>query len=263
MSQTRLTLNGLRHYSCAGVPKPLPSVTSILSATQTEETRKKLNAWNLSNPGALEKAAERGTWIHSATENYIRGLRVEPPAEYTPYWDGMPEQLDELLENGRVLWSESPYNNPQWHAYVGSDGVGRLHYYDETTEQGYAGCPDLIYVDSNGETVLADFKTSTSPYSLNFPKANSNIPDNIKKALIGGVFKAKKTQLQLAAYSLAAEKCLGLKIDKTRIIVSTPLPEFRVQVFSFSRNQLDKHTEQWLQIVKDFYSKMDDKAKVN
>lgn len=255
MSQTRLVLKGLRHYNCAGIPKPLPSVTSILSATQNEETRRKLAHWNLSNPGALEKAAERGTWIHSATENYIRGLEVNPPNEYRPYWDGMPAKLDELLEGAKVLWSEAPYNAPQWNKYMGEDGIGRLHYYDKHTEHGYAGCPDLIYKDANGEVVLADFKTSTSPYSLNYPKAKSSIPPEIKKALIGGVFKAKKTTLQLAAYTLAAETCLGLRVDKTRIIVSTPLPEFSVQVFSFSRAQLDKHTEQWLEVVKDFYEK--------
>jgi hypothetical protein len=83
------------------------------------------------------------TWIHSATENYIRGLRVEPPAEYLPYWKDVPETLDSLLNNGKVLWSESPYNQPQWHKYVGDDGVGRLHYYNEKTEHGYAGCPDF------------------------------------------------------------------------------------------------------------------------
>jgi hypothetical protein len=253
VSQTRLSIDGKRYYNCNGVPKPLPSVTTILSSTQTEETRKKLAAWNLSNPGALEKAASRGTWIHSATENHIRGLRVEPPSEYLPYWKDVPETLDDLLKNGKVLWSESPFNQPQWHKYVGDDGVGRLHYYDDKTEQGYAGCPDLIYKDENNEIVLADFKTSTSPYSLKFPKANSGIPDNVRKALISGVFKAKKTMLQMAAYSLAAEKCLGVHVDKTRIIVSTPLPDYSVQVFSFSRKELEKHMEMWLQVLRQFY----------
>lgn len=119
MSQTRLTLHGLRHYVCNGVPRPLPSVTSILSATQTEETRKKLAKWNELNPGVAEKAAERGSWIHNAVENYIRGLRVEPPHNYQPYWDDMPPKLDELLDGGTVLWSEKPYNKPMWNKYVG------------------------------------------------------------------------------------------------------------------------------------------------
>jgi hypothetical protein len=253
VSSTRLTVNGLRHYNCAGVPKPLPSVTSVLSATQTEETRKKLAHWNICNPGVADKAAERGTWIHNAVENYIRGLAVHPPNDYMPYWEGMPSQLDELLEGGRILWSEKPYNQPQWSKYVGDDGVGRIHYYDETTGHGYAGCCDIIYKDANNETILGDFKTSVGPYSANFPKAKADIPDNVRKALISGVFKLKKTQLQLAAYTLAAESCLGIKIDKTQIIVSTPLPEYPVQIFTFSRLQLDKHLEQWLQVLRQFY----------
>ena len=254
MSQTRVTLNGLRHYNCAGVPKPLPSVTSVLSATQTDETRRKLAHWNIMNPGVADKAAERGTWIHNAVENWIRGLRVEPPREYLPFWEGMPAKLEELLSEGKVLWSEKPYNQPQWSQYTGEDGVGRIHYYDEITGYGYAGCCDIIYVDTNGETILGDFKTSAGPYSYKFPRASANLDEQLRKALISGVFKLKKTQLQLAAYKIAAEKCLGIKIDKTQIIVSTPNPEFSVQVFTFGKNDVEKHEEQWLEVLKKFYN---------
>jgi len=253
VSQTRLTLNGLRHYNCSGVPVPLASVTSILSATQTEETRKKLAHWNLLNPGAADKAAERGTWIHNAVENYIRGFDVRPPREYEPYWVDMPERLDDLLEGGKVLWSEKPYNQPQWSRYVGEDGVGRIHYFDEKTKEGWAGCCDIIYKDTNGEIILGDFKTSNGPYSARFPKANAGIDEKTKKALISGVFKLKKTQLQLAAYKIAAESCLGIKINKTQIIVSTAVPGYSVQVFTFGQKEVEKNEEQWLQIVRKFY----------
>lgn len=254
MSQTRLTVNGLRHYNCAGVPKPLPSVTSILSATQSEETRKKLAHWNIMNPGALENAAARGTFIHNAVENWIRGLRVEPPKEYLPYWQDMPKKLEELLSGSKVLWSEKPYNQPQWAQFTGEDGVGRIHYYDAITGYGYAGCCDIIYTDANNEIILGDFKTSVGPYSYKFPKASANLDEKLRKALISGVFKLKKTQLQLAAYKLAAEKCLGIQIDKTQIIVSTPTPEFSVQVFTFGKNDIEKHEEQWMEVVRKFYS---------
>jgi hypothetical protein len=253
VSQTRLTLNGLRHYNCAGVPKPLPSVTSVLSATQSEDTRKKLAHWNIMNPGVLENAAARGTFIHNAVENWIRGLRVEPPREYLPYWDGMPAKLEELLSEGKVLWSEKPYNQPQWSRYTGEDGVGRIHYYDEVTGYGYAGCCDIIYVDGNGEIILGDFKTSAGPYSYRFPRADSGLDDKTRKALISGVFKLKKTQLQLAAYKIAAESCLGIKIDKTQIIVSTPSPDYSVQVFTFGKNDIEKHEAQWMEVIKQFY----------
>lgn len=256
MSSTRLTLNGLRHYVCDGVPRPLPSVTSVLSATQTEETRKKLAHWNLMNPGVADKAAERGTWIHNCVENYVRGLAVHPPADYKPYWDGMPEKLEELLDGGKILWSEKPFNQPAWAKYVGEDGVGRIHYYDEKTQHGYAGCCDIIYRDHNGETILGDFKTSTGPYSCNFPRATAQLDDATRKALVSGVFKLKKTQLQLAAYKMAAERCLGISIDKTQIIVSTPVPEYSVQVFTFGPKEVEKHETQWLAVLQKFYENL-------
>jgi hypothetical protein len=256
VSQTRVTLNGLRHYNCAQVPVPLASVTSILSATQTEETRKKLAHWNLLNPGSADKAAERGNWIHGAVENYIRGLDVRPPKDYEPYWTDVPEALDELICGGKVLWSEKPYNQPQWSKYVGEDGVGRIHFYDEKTKQGWAGCCDIIYKDVNGEIILGDFKTSNGPYSARFPKAGAPIEDNVRKALVSGVFKLKKTQLQLAAYKLAAERCLDIKINKTQIIVSTAVPNFSVQVFTFGPKEIEKNEAQWLQIVQTFYDQL-------
>jgi hypothetical protein len=205
------------------------------------------------NPGAADAAAERGTWIHNSVENYLRGLRVVPPQNYAPFWDGMPSLLDDLLEGGRVLWSEKPFNQPKWSQYVGDDGVGRIHYYDEKTGYGYAGCCDLIYMNSNAEIILADFKTSNGPYSARFPNKKTDIDDKTRKALISGVFKTKKTRLQLAAYKAAAEACLGIKIEKTQIIVTTAIKEFNTQIFTFGPNEVEKDEESWFQVVKDYY----------
>ena len=251
---TRTTIRGLRHYKCPGVPDYLPSVTSILSATATADTQKKLQHWNLMNPGVAEQAAVRGTWIHEATENYIRGLRVVPPQEYKDYWSGVPSRIDDILENGRVLWSERPYNQPRWQKYVGEDGVGRIFYYDAASRQGYAGCCDLIYMDENAEIILADFKTSVGPYSARFPNKKLELDEKTRKALVSGVFKVKKTRLQLAAYKLAAEACLGIKISKTQIIVSTPVKEYDTQVFTFGEKEVEKDEESWLAILDQFYT---------
>lgn len=251
---TRVTINGLRHYNVDGCSVPLPSVTSILSATQTEESRKKLAHWNQMNPGKMEQAAERGTWIHNAVENYVRGLKVQPPQHYQEYWNDMPDKLDELLEGGKILWSEKPFNMPMWNKYVGEDGVGRIHSYDAETKQGWAGCCDIIYKDHNGEIILGDFKTSVGPYAARFPSSKTKMEDKLRKALVSGVFKTKKTRLQLAAYKIAAEKCLNIKIDKTQIIVSTPLPEFSVQVFTFSGKDVEKDVDSWHEVVQKFYN---------
>ena len=257
---TRKTINGLRHYKCPGVPDYLPSVTSILSSTQSAKTQQKLAHWNIMNPGVADAAAARGTWIHEATENHIRGLKVVPPEAYAPFWKGVPERMDEILEGGRVLWSERPYNQPSWSKYVGDDGVGRIFYYDENTKHGYAGCCDLIYMDNNAEIVLADFKTSAGPYSARFPNKKSNVDEKTKKALISGVFKVKKTRLQLAAYKLAAEACLGIKISKTQIIVSTPMDDYQTQVFTFGESEIEKDELAWLALVDKFFNEVRPKA---
>ena len=256
MSDTRKTINGLRHYLCPGVPDYLPSVTSILSSTQSAKTQQKLAHWNIMNPGVANEAAARGTWIHEASENHLRGLRVVPPEKYEPFWKGVPEVIDNLLDGGRVLWSERPFNQPKWSKYVGEDGVGRIFYYDETNRQGYAGCCDLIYMDHNAEIVLADFKTSAGPYSSRFPNKNTKVDEKTKKALISGVFKTKKTRLQLAAYKLAAESCLGIKINKTQIIVSTPLEEYQTQVFTFGETEVEKDEVAWLSLVNKYFTEV-------
>ena len=103
--------------------------------------------------------------------------------------------------------------------------------------------------------ILGDFKTSVGPYSARFPKKGANISEEVKKALISGVFKCKKTQLQLAAYKLAAEACLGISIDKTQIFVTTPVEDFSVQVFTFGEKEIEKHTNDWMALVHAFYSK--------
>lgn len=208
------------------------------------------------NPGEADKAAERGTWIHGAVENHIRGLRVSPPQNYKAYWDGVPEKVDEILEGGRVLWSEKPFNQPQWSKFVGDDGVGRIHYFDEESKQGYAGCCDIIYEDRNGEIILGDFKTSVGPYSAKFPSAKTVLDEKLRKALVSGVFKLKKTTLQLAAYKIAAERCLGITIDKTQIFVSTSLPDYPVQIFTFSQRDIEKHEQQWFEVLRNFYEKL-------
>jgi len=253
VSDTRVVINGKRHYICNGVAKPLPSVTTILSSTASETTRKKLEHWNKMNPGAADKAAERGTWIHNSVEDYLRGLRVIPPEHYSPFWDGVPELLDDLLDGGRVLWSEKPFNQPKWSKYVGDDGVGRIHYYDESTGYGYSGCCDLIYMNQNAEIILADFKTSNGPYSARFPNKKSGVDEKTKKALISGVFKTKKTRLQLAAYKAAAEACLGIKIDKTQIIVTTAIKEFNTQIFTFGPDDVEKDETSWFEVVRQYY----------
>ena len=73
---TRSTVDGQRHYDL-GEAK-LPSVTTILSATQPEEKRKSLEEWR-KRVGADEAArivdnsATRGTAMHTIIQSFIEG----------------------------------------------------------------------------------------------------------------------------------------------------------------------------------------------
>jgi hypothetical protein len=71
--------------------------------------------------------------------------------------------------------------------------------------------------------------------------------------LISGAFKTKKTRLQLAAYKLAAEACLGIKIAKTQILVTTAVENFSTQVFTFGENEILKDEAAWLSLVRKYY----------
>ena len=44
-SSTRAPIDGLRHYTIEGKSRPLPSVTTILSRTQSEDKKEGLRRW--------------------------------------------------------------------------------------------------------------------------------------------------------------------------------------------------------------------------
>ena len=76
---TRSLINGKRHYD-VGTNEKLPSVTTILQATQSEEKRKKLAEWRsrLGNQYAdrvKDLSAMRGTSMHTYLEGYITDQR--------------------------------------------------------------------------------------------------------------------------------------------------------------------------------------------
>ena len=150
---TRFEIDGARHYTTDIPGKAYPSVTTILGKTASEHAKKMLNNWNLKNPGGKEKAAARGTAIHQACEDYIRGLPINLPDEYLPFWRGLSQHLDKY---DYFVWSEKPLR-PEWNYCTGKDGISRVwsHKYH------FCGCPDLIGV-RGGVVILADFQNFES-----------------------------------------------------------------------------------------------------
>ena len=244
----RITLNGKRHYTTPLFTGPAPSVTTIISETASEQNKKKLEMWSKANPGVKEKAAERGTAIHFGMEQYLKGDKdPEIKEDYAEFWSGMPKILDQF---GEVLWAESPVLEA-FDFTMGADEVARVWGADEEG-RAWAGAPDIIGFVENKLT-LADLKTSVKPYSRKWPKEYEKGSQEWRD-LLGGYMKFKKTCKQLAAYDLAIQQTLDVKVDQDAILVSTPL---RTQVFKISRRFLDKLHVDWLKIVEEYYKQID------
>ena len=244
----RITLNGKRHYTTPLFTGPAPSVTTIISETASEQNKKKLEMWSKANPGVKEKAAERGTAVHFGMEQYLKGNKdPEIPEEYIEFWSGMPKILDQF---GDVLWAESPVLEA-FDFTMGADEVARGWGADDEG-RAWAGAPDIIgFVED--KLTLADLKTSVKPYSRKWPKEYEKGSKEWRD-LLGGYMKFKKTCKQLAAYDLAIQQTLDVKVDQAAILVSTPL---RTQVFKISRKFLDKLHVDWLKVVAEYYKQID------
>jgi len=236
----RLEINGRRHYQVA--PEVyVPSVTTVLGATASPASKKALNNWLEKNPGGREAAADRGTAIHKACEDYIRGRAVSVPAEIRCYWDGLAAHLDSY---DSFIWSEVPLLPQHRHLIDAESGIAMVH----SLQYRYAGVPDLIAL-RNGAHFLVDFKTSSNPYCRFFPKQDD---DTIAAAggSFGGWMKYLKCATQLAAYKIAIKETLGVTINRVEILTSTPLITQRFQICG---PELKKFEVKWLQKVRAYY----------
>jgi hypothetical protein len=114
----------------------LPSVTTILRATQPEETRKKLEQWRKANP--KNNAAERGTLVHKAIEDLLTGKPASLPESLVGFY----HSIAPFLATIQPLLIEG--------------GVYHPH--------GYAGRLDALAIDADGQVKLIDWKTSNKPF---------------------------------------------------------------------------------------------------
>ena len=227
------TTAGHRKYLCSGLY--MPSVTTVLSATESEKSKAGLRQWQANNPGALEEASVRGSAIHQACENYLRGLEPGVPDEFQPFWTGLSQYLDWFDE---IHWSERPLR-PDWNHLRSDD---REVAYVWSTEHLFAGCPDLIG-EIGGVKVIADFKTSNAPYCSTFPARGDRVG-------FGGFRKYQKVSQQMAAYRLALEERTGYHCDVALVIVTTP--ETTQGIF-IDGDQMDLAEARFLKRCKQFH----------
>ena len=210
---TRSIEDGYRKYFLG--EEKLPSVTTILSATKSEEEKAALANWR-ERVGFKEanriktEASSRGTSMHSYIEDYLRGRINESFFESNEQYKNMAK---EIIEKGIDNKLDEIY------------GMEETIYYPEQ----YAGTADLIGI-YQGKDVIIDFKQS------NKPKKTDYIQDYF---------------LQLGAYTLAHDVVHGTKMKAGIILLCTKDNLF--QEFKIEGAELEMYQNLFMGRVKKFY----------
>jgi genome maintenance exonuclease 1 len=209
----RSLVNDERHYE-VGTEK-LPSVTTILSATQSDEKRESLNKWK-ARVGDVEAdrikntAATRGTAMHSYLEYHLNGQGLlDLSDEGREARDMAQKIIDEGLKDLETIW--------------GNEVV--LYYPDL-----YAGQTDVVGIYQGRDSII-DFKQS------NKPKKDEWITDYY---------------LQGAAYATAHDCIYGTNIEQTVILICTP--DLYFQKFIINGQKFRDYKSEWLRRVDKYYN---------
>ena len=206
-------VNGKRHYSIDN--RKLPSVTTILSATQSEEKRQSLANWRARlGSGAADKvmsdAAARGTSMHTYLEAYIQG---------TGHLDLTKLGLQANTMAQKVIESGLGDLGEVW-------GTEVTLYYPDL----YAGQTDLVGV-YDYENSIIDFKQSNKPK---------------RKEWIDDYF------MQLGAYAMAHNHVYNTEITQGVILMCTPDKYF--QKFQIKCKEFIKYQHKFLERLDKYYS---------
>jgi hypothetical protein len=210
----RSMVSGSRMYAVN--QEKLPSVTSILQATQSEEKKASLENWK-ARVGAAEAnrikndASSRGTSMHSHLEKYLLGqLNLELLEEEA---SKSKKMADEIIEQGIKGKLSEIYGTEATLYYPGK----------------YAGTCDACGVYEGQETII-DFKQS------NKPKKEEWIEDYY---------------LQLGAYSLAHNVVHNSNITQGIVLLCTVdnlFQDFRIQGV-----KLEEYQNKFLEKVEQYY----------
>ena len=209
----RSMVSGLRMYAVN--QEKLPSVTSILQATQSEEKKASLANWKarigIAEANRIKNdASSRGTSMHSHLEKYLLGqLNLELLDE-----DNKSKKMaNEIIELGIKGKLSEIFGTEATLYYPGK----------------YAGTCDAVGVYEGQETII-DFKQS------NKPKKEEWIEDYY---------------LQLGAYSLAHNIVYNSRITQGIILLCTVDNLF--QDFRIQGEKLQEYQNKFLEKVEQYY----------
>ena len=209
----RSLVNDARHYSVGD--EKLPSVTTILSATQSSEKRESLARWQAKvgkNEAERVKnvAGKRGTAMHQYLEYMVAEKNLLDLTEEGVEAQRMAEVVrDKGFNDLEEIWgSEVVLSYP---------GL-------------YAGQTDLCGIYQGRESII-DFKQSNKPK---------------REEYIGDYY------LQLVAYATAHDQVYGTQIEQGVILMCTP--DLFFQKFVINGAKFRQHKWEWLKRVDAFYS---------
>ena len=212
----REMIDGKRHYEINGIEK-LPSVTTILKATEPDEKRESLQAWRdrvgeAEATRIVDSAGARGTAMHKILEKYII---EEGYLDLTNVGKEAHNMAMQVIQNGLSNVTE----------FYGSECT---LYYPGL----YAGQTDLI-ATHKGDMAVIDFKQT------NKPKKREWIEDYC---------------LQLAAYGMAHDFVYKTAITKAVIMMCSK--DNFYQEFVIAGEEYRKYKHQWLERVNKYYEQI-------
>jgi ATP-dependent exoDNAse (exonuclease V) beta subunit len=213
-TSSRSLINEERHYDINA--EKLPSVTTILQATQSDEKKASLAAWK-TKVGEVEanrtrdQAAERGTSMHRILEGYMLG---QYHLDLTDLGQNAHTMAQQIIDKGLKDRLTEFF------------GLEVTLYYPGL----YAGATDVVGI-YDGQESIVDFKQS------NKTKRREWLEDY---------------KLQLAAYALAHNEVYGTNIQKGVNLICTR--DNYYQEFVFEGEEFRQAKFEWLKRVDIYYT---------
>jgi len=211
----RASVEGKRLYTTPD-GKALPSVTTILDKTKSEEKKQALANWKKrvgeeQAQAIVTEASSRGTRMHKYLENYcIEGELKDPGSN--PWSKQANDMAKVVVEEGMCDVSEI------W-------GTEVPMYFPEL----YAGTTDAVGV-FNDEPSIIDFKQT------NKPKKDEWVDDY---------------KTQLVAYALAHNEVYGTNIKQGVILMCSK--DLLFQKWVLKGEEFEVFTDHWLNRVQSYY----------
>ena len=214
----RSLIDGKRHYDIGN--DKLPSVTTILSATQSDEKKKSLADWRArmgaqSADRIRDVSAMRGTAMHRYLEAYIDGTGHK---DLTSIGKEAEPMARKIIESGLGDLEEV------W-------GQEVTLYYPGL----YAGATDIVGI-YEGQPAIIDFKQTNKPK---------------KREWISDYFA------QLGAYCMAHNYVYGTKIQSGVILMCSK--DLLFQKFEVAGSEFVRHQHDFLRKIDQYYKNVPEK----